>query len=120
MFGAFDELTLSGVVGIQRENMHKLNHKAFLWGVYVAPEARNKGVGRRLVAQALNYAFAMNGVRQMNLGVNAQNAPAIALYEAAGFKRFGLEQGFMIVDGMLQDELLMVCFNEQRIDHASN
>lgn len=50
---------------------------------------------------------------QVNLCVNAQSAPAIALYEDAGFKRFGLEHGFMLVDGTLQDELHMVCINEQ-------
>lgn len=113
MFGGLDDSTLLGVAGIQREQMHKLKHKALLWGMYVAPVARNRGVARRLVTEALKHAFAMNGVRQVNLGVNAQNEPAIALYEAAGFKRFGLERGCMIVDGTLQDELHMVCVNKQ-------
>lgn len=113
MFGAFNAESLAGVVGIQREEMRKLRHKAFLWGMYVAPELRHKGAGRLLVAEALRYAFAMDGVRQVNLGVNAQNAPTIALYEGAGFRRFGLERGFLLVDGTLQDELHMVCINEQ-------
>lgn len=113
MFGAFSESTLVGIVGIQREGRHKLAHKALLRSMYVAPEARNNGVGGRLVAEALKHAFAMSGVRQVNLGVNTLNAPAIALYEGAGFTRFGLERGFMLVDGVLHDELQMVCINEQ-------
>ena len=113
MFGAFCDSVLAGVVGVQREDMQKLQHKAFIWGMYVAPEVRHNGVGRRLVAEALKYAFAMNGVRQINLGVNAQNMAAIALYEGAGFERFGLERGFMLVDGALQDEVQMVCVDER-------
>ncbi len=112
MFGAFRESSLVGVVGIQRETMPRLKHKAFIWGMYVAPEVRGKGAGRLLVAEALKYAFSMDGVRQVNLGVNALNVPAIALYEGAGFERFGLERGFMLVDGVLQDELQMVRVSE--------
>lgn len=50
----------------------------------------------------------MTGVRQVNLGVNAANVEAIALYEALGFAPFGLERGFMLLDGELHDEILMV------------
>lgn len=113
MFGAFDESILAGVVGIQREEMLKLKHKAFIWGMYVAPEYRNQSVGGRLVAGALKHAFMSYGVRQVNLGVNAQNVAAIALYERAGFRRFAIEHGFMFVDGTLHDELQMACVNER-------
>ncbi len=111
VFGAFTDSVLIGVVGIRREKAQKLWHKAFIWGMYVSPEARNKGAGRLLVDQALKHAFAMDGLRQVNLGVNALNVPAIALYEGAGFQRFGFERGFMLVDGTLQDEVCMVCVN---------
>ncbi len=50
----------------------------------------------------------MNGVRQVNLGVNAANVEAIALYQAAGFIPFGIERGFMLIGGELHDELHMV------------
>ena len=50
----------------------------------------------------------MPGVRQINLGVNAANAEAVALYEAAGFTAFGVERGFMLLDGRLHDEIHMV------------
>ena len=57
----------------------------------------------------------MNGVRQINLGVNAANLEAIALYEAAGFTAFGVERGFMLLDGRLHDELHMVRNIETKI-----
>jgi RimJ/RimL family protein N-acetyltransferase len=109
ILGAFDGVTLVGVVGMQRERPRKRAHKMVLWGMYVIPEARGKRVGHALVAEALRQAFAWPGVRQVILGVNAANAPALALYEAAGFTSFGLECACMIVDGVLQDEIHMVC-----------
>jgi RimJ/RimL family protein N-acetyltransferase len=42
------------------------------------------------------------------LGVNTENTAAIALYESLGFETFGVERGFMLVDGVLHDELHMV------------
>jgi RimJ/RimL family protein N-acetyltransferase len=47
-------------------------------------------------------------VSQINLGVNAAHAEAVALYEAAGFISFGVERGFMLLDGRLLDEIHMV------------
>ena len=108
VLGAWFEAELVGMVGLQREDLRKLAHKAFIWGMYVAPGARRRGVGRQLIDHALLRAASMNGVRQINLGVNAANVEAIALYEAAGFTSFGLERGFMLVSGELHDELHMV------------
>lgn len=112
VLGAFSGAELIGVVGLMREGHRKLAHKGLIWGMYVAPEARRQGVGRRLVDAALAHAFVNLGVRQVNLGVNAANVPAIALYRATGFESFGIERGFMIVDGESQDEIHMVCVAE--------
>ena len=108
VLGAWVGPDLVGLLGLQREQMRKLAHKAFIWGMYVAPGVRRRGVGRRLIDHALQRAGSMNGVRQINLGVNAANLEAIALYEAAGFTAFGVERGFMLLDGELHDELHMV------------
>lgn len=65
VFGAFEEQQLIGVVGLQREQMHKLAHKAFIWGMYVEPRARKQGVGRQLLTHALSFAAAELRVRQV-------------------------------------------------------
>ncbi len=108
VLGAWVESDLVGMLGLQREEMRKLAHKAFIWGMYVAPRVRRRDVGRQLIADALLRAASMSGVRQVNLGVNAANAEAIAFYEAAGFTSFGVERGFMLLDGELHDEIHMV------------
>ena len=107
IFGAFDGETLVGTVGLQRERKLKLAHKAVIWGVYVAPKFRKRGVGRMLLQHALAHAASLPGLLQLTLGANAANPAAIALYESVGFEAFGLERGFLLVDGVLHDELHM-------------
>ncbi len=106
VLGAWRESDLVGMLGLQREEARKLRHKAFVWGMYVAPRARRRGTGRLLITHALARAASI-GVRQVNLGVNAANAAAVRLYEATGFASFGLERGFLLLDGELHDEVLM-------------
>ena len=107
IFGAFDGQTLVGTVGLHRESHRKLAHKAVIWGVYVVPSFRQRGVGRLLLERALDHATSMPGLLQVTLGVNTENTAAIALYESLGFETFGVERGFMLVDGVLHDELHM-------------
>lgn len=110
VFGAFDDRgELVGVVGLGRERMRKLAHKAVLWGMYVAPAARRQGLGRALIRRLLAEAAATPGVRQVTLGVHAGNHVARALYESFGFIAWGTEPGAAWVDGALRDETWMVC-----------
>jgi ribosomal protein S18 acetylase RimI-like enzyme len=109
MLGAFVDARLVGIVGVQQEQPRKLAHKALIWGMYVDPAARRHGVGHALLTEALARAAQMAGVCQVNLGVNAANSAAVALYQRMGFTSFGLERGFMMLEGALHDELHMVC-----------
>ncbi len=106
-FGAFEDDNLVGLVALGRENANKLAHKALIWGMYVAPHARNKGIARALLAEALRLARSVADVKQVNLSVNADNVAAIRLYESAGFKAFGREPGALFIDGELHDEMHM-------------
>lgn len=114
VFGAFSGDNLVGTVGIYRENARKLAHKAVIWGVYVAPAFRGRGVARALLQRVLAHAAAMPNLLQVTLGVNTENAAAIGLYRSEGFEPFGVERGFMLVDGVLYDEIHMA----RRVDEA--
>jgi RimJ/RimL family protein N-acetyltransferase len=63
----------------------------------------------KIVGHALKYAAESLGVRQVNLGVNTKNSPAVALYGKLGFVQYGIERGFLLVGGELHDEFQMVC-----------
>jgi ribosomal protein S18 acetylase RimI-like enzyme len=117
VLGAFIDDALVGSVGINRETMAKLAHKAGIWGMYVTPEHRGTGVGRQLLNEAIRVAQSFDGVRQLTLYVNAVNLGAIGLYESLGFVTYGVEPCGMKVDGVFYDEHLMV---KVLVDHASS
>jgi RimJ/RimL family protein N-acetyltransferase len=107
VLGAFEDDALVGVIGVQREGQRQLAHKAFIWGMYVHPDHRLKGVGRALVSRALDIAAGELGVRSVNLGVNTRNSAAVALYRSMGFQAYGTEIGFLRINGELHDQHLM-------------
>jgi ribosomal-protein-alanine N-acetyltransferase len=59
----------------------------------VDPAARRRGLGRALVDAALGAAR-MAGAEAMFLEVAHDNAPAIGLYQAAGFTTAGTRRGY--------------------------
>ncbi|WP_042301633.1 GNAT family N-acetyltransferase [Paraburkholderia kururiensis] len=107
IFGALDGERLVGVAGLGRENLRKLSHKAFLWGVYVAPDMRGSGISRRLITKALDFAKSVPGVTQVNLTANAKSTAAIKVYASLGFQEFGLERHSLMVGGDVYDEVHM-------------
>lgn len=53
--------------------------------VAIAPEARGRGFGSRLLAQALDW-FAERGVRRVEVVTQGRNVAAQRLYQSAGFR----------------------------------
>jgi ribosomal protein S18 acetylase RimI-like enzyme len=90
-FGAMDEDRLVGTVALEFSSKPKTSHRAHLIGMYVLHSHRGQGLGRRLVDTALAHAAQRPGVAVITLTVTEGNGPAVALYEAAGFRAFGVE-----------------------------
>ncbi|MSO93518.1 MAG: N-acetyltransferase [Rhodospirillales bacterium] len=53
--------------------------------VLVDPARRGKGIGRAVVGRAVAFSFETHGVARIDLGVDADNAAAIACYAHVGF-----------------------------------
>ncbi|APR94821.1 hypothetical protein PATSB16_14790 [Pandoraea thiooxydans] len=104
VFGAFRTDTLVGMVTILRPQAAKVRHCAQLAGMYVDPGFRRRGIGRALLGAVIDHARAMGDVRQLRLGVNADNTGARQLYEAVGFSCFGIEPDALHVDGRFYGE----------------
>ncbi|MEO7548246.1 MAG: GNAT family N-acetyltransferase [Ramlibacter sp.] len=98
LWGAFDDDELCGAVGMDRETRIKSRHKASLVAMYVAPEHARRGAGRALVDALVREARAEN-LELLVLTVTEGNRSAIALYERAGFRSFGIEPGAIKVAG---------------------
>ena len=98
LWGAFDGDRLLGHIGLDRETRTKCRHKATLVGMYVAPEAAGRGIGRALVDVLLADARA-DGLELIVLTVTDGNAKAAGLYERCGFRSFGVEPHAIKVNG---------------------
>ena len=79
-------------------NNEAQGHTAQLTGHFVAPWARGHGLARGLTA-AIEDAARAAGYRVLNLDVRETQAPAIAMYEARGFTRWGTHPRYALVDG---------------------
>lgn len=100
-----------GVAGLVGTERRKMRHRMDIWGVYVAPEARGAGVGRRLLEACVDHARRIDGVLQVHLTVASHNSAAVRLYERLGFVRYGRDPRALILpDGREIDEELMVLF----------
>jgi len=85
----------------------KFAHRARLWGVWVEPTHRGRGLGRLVVESALALARRWTGVGYVDLGVS-ENAPeALRLYESLGFTTWGREPAATQYGTHRYDEIYM-------------
>ena len=98
IFGAFQP-DLVGTVGIYRDLHSKSSHKAHVWGMYVAPDFRRRGIGLDLLAAMLRHARALDGVSWIYLSVSSASPEAQLLYQRVGFQAWGTEPAALRHDG---------------------
>ncbi|WP_137922500.1 GNAT family N-acetyltransferase [Hydrogenophaga sp. 2FB] len=67
-------------------------------GIGLLPSARHRGLGRQLMASAIEKAW-LQGLTRIELTVRADNPNARALYERLGFEHEGLQRNGFRVDG---------------------
>ena len=108
MFGAFTRGELGGMCGLHRETRERARHRAELVHMYVAPWLQGQGVGGELVSAAVRYGLDRIGLRQIVLGVIADNEPAVRLYRRCGFREYGRLEDFFCGDIGCAEKLFMV------------
>jgi ribosomal protein S18 acetylase RimI-like enzyme len=107
--GAFRDASLIGMVGFLRSSGVKVRHKGRVWGVYLKPEGRGKGVGNQMLDALLRTARGLDGLTTVILTVGEENRVAVDLYRQVGFREYGREPGALRVGDVLVTELLMRC-----------
>ena len=107
VFGYLED-TLLGLVGLYRDHHVKAAYKAHLWGMYVAPGCRRKGVARALLEAVVAHAGALPGIETIHLGVTDAASGAKRLYEEAGFVAWGHEPDALRLAGESTNEWHMI------------
>jgi ribosomal protein S18 acetylase RimI-like enzyme len=105
VFGAFRGAEIVGMAGFLGREGAKDTHKGYLWGMYVRPDARNAGVGRKLAEAVIEYA--RQHVEVLQLDVVSENEAARRLYARLGFVEYGIEHKALKQGGRYYDEVLM-------------
>lgn len=107
--GESGELVASA--GVMRRPKRKLAHRAEIWGVYVLPAFRGRGLGKRVVRAALETGLSWDGVTSVSLSLSERSA-ARGVYESLGFRAWGVEPDVLRWEGRSYDEIHMVYLSE--------
>jgi RimJ/RimL family protein N-acetyltransferase len=105
VFVAETEAGIVGRLSLARDVHPASPHVADL-GLMVAAGHRRRGIGRALLASAVDWARE-SGITKLELHVFPHNEPAIQLYERFGFEREGLRRRHYRRGGELVDAVLM-------------
>jgi RimJ/RimL family protein N-acetyltransferase len=109
VFGAFGPTGLVGAAGLSFERRERTAHKALLFGMFVRPGFRGRGIARALVGEVLAAARSRPGTRVVQLTVTEGNAAALRLYQSCGFAAFGIEPLAMKVGDRFLSKVHMGC-----------
>ena len=81
--------------------------EGYITNVAVSPDCRRQGIARMLI-DTLTAQAREHGLAFVTLEARASNAPAIALYEGAGFRRVGVRRNFYTAP--TEDAVLMTLY----------
>jgi len=106
--GAFEQQTAVGMVGCYQEVPMKRRHKAWIWGVFVTPAARGRGIARSLMQAAIERTKMIVGIDMVMLTVAVDQPAPRKLYESLGFRSIGVEPKGIKIGDQTHDEEHMV------------
>jgi ribosomal protein S18 acetylase RimI-like enzyme len=86
--------------------LHAEPGTASLYQVWIAPEHRGCGIGRRLIQTSMDWAR-MKGVQQLVLSVTCGDTPARRMYEQLGFIAAGRPQPLRPGSDLLEQPMLL-------------
>lgn len=74
--------------------------------VYVSPAHRRRGIGRRLIEQAIQHSSALDLTTLLGF-IFAHNRPSLGLFEKLGFERWGYLPQVAELDGVKRDLIIV-------------
>lgn len=106
--GAFDAAdALIGTLRLEQFQRLRERHKINLAAMYVLRDFAGRGIGRKLIDEALISCRKMGGIEMVNLTVTSDNLAALRLYGKVGFQEFGREKRAVKGNAMYLDKLYM-------------
>lgn len=107
MYFAIDDDKLIGMAGFYCEEKKKLAHIANIVRVYVRPEYRGKGIGKKLLLTIIEDIKSKPEIKKLQLEVITTQTAAYNLYKSIGFNKVGKRKMAIRVDDNFYDKYLM-------------
>jgi ribosomal protein S18 acetylase RimI-like enzyme len=108
ILGAFGDGRLVGAVGVRRWPREKQRHRATMWILYTDPSFRGRGIGRRLLDDAIAQCRLMPDLEVLQLSVSTESRAARRMYVDAGFRSCGVEPKALRLPDRYVDVEMMV------------
>lgn len=102
---AEDEVDIVGFLSSEIGFAKRIRHSAYIV-IGILKDYRGKGIGVKLFEELEKWSLE-NNVTRLELTVMKHNEGAIRLYEKMGFKKEGLKEKSLIVEGKYVDEYYM-------------
>ena len=117
VLGAFEGEELNGLLHFHRWEGLKIRHRVSIGGMYVPPEYRGQGIGKRILLEALARARMVKGLENLILAVTVGNERARALYLAVGFRTVTREPRYLKIGEEYFDiEWMHLSINREQSD----
>jgi GNAT superfamily N-acetyltransferase len=101
IFGAFADGHLVGMAGFVADEKIKKRHRGTLWGVFLMPDWRGRGLGDRLMRRVVEHAT--EHVLILQVSVVSTNQKARQAYTRLGFVPYGMERQALCIGGTFYD-----------------
>lgn len=83
-------------------------HESAEFGIFIGVDTgRGKGYGQEALRLFVKYGFEVLKLHRISLRVLAHNAPALHIYEHAGFRQEGYFRDMVKIDGQYHDVIFM-------------
>ena len=108
ILGGFVDGALVAIATFLRETGLKGKHKGHIYGVYVTPDHRRKGLARELMKALLDKVKEDPHVEQILIDVTTCQEGATKLYRDLGFTAYGTEPRALKIDSEYVDEAHLI------------
>lgn len=109
VLGYFENGELAGVIGLKREKKNSIGHKGTIWGLFVLPRLRNRGVGKALLKELITMASQHNELKYVRAVVTVSVLNAEYVFKSCGFTCYGIEQrGIKEGDNFFDQSFMML------------
>lgn len=86
---AEDNNKFVGIIAVHIDHLNENEHEAHIWGMYITPVFRGKGISKMLMNELIEKLKSIDGLHRIELMVSAEQEAAIKSYLSSGFNKIG-------------------------------